>query len=102
MSENETIKILSIDAWADGEEGWTWNDMHQIGTLAPEDAARFYNDAGEVDEQAVLDYMKAEGMLRDSVTLADVAFDGGYYDAFFLEVQERETGRPLYAFSAAH
>ena len=32
MNESKTINVLSIDAWADGEDGWHWNNWHKVGT----------------------------------------------------------------------
>lgn len=38
-----TVNVLSIDAWADGDGGWTWNNWHKVGECdldtLPEDEA---------------------------------------------------------------
>jgi hypothetical protein len=28
-----TYKVLSIDAWADGDDSWTWNAWYNLGTV---------------------------------------------------------------------
>jgi len=34
VTENETLtlRVLSIDAWRDGD-GWTWNNWHHVGRM---------------------------------------------------------------------
>ena len=31
------MKILSIDAWRDGEGNWEWNNWHHIANIAKDD-----------------------------------------------------------------
>ena len=31
------VNVLSIDAWADGEDGWAWNNWHKVGTVDLDD-----------------------------------------------------------------
>jgi len=39
MNDNEPLKILSIDAWRDGD-GWTWNDHRKVGEIAREELSK--------------------------------------------------------------
>lgn len=33
MSNTREVSILSIDAWAEGEDGWNWNMWTKLGSV---------------------------------------------------------------------
>lgn len=80
-----TVNVLSIDAWADGDDGWTWNQWHKVGT-APLATC-------DLQPAEVIAFMISEGYLRDGV--ADrVELEDDQYNLVIVDADTRE---PLFA-----
>lgn len=85
------LRILSIDAWRDGD-GWTWNNWFKRGTLT---VREFHKLGAHTRQQirATLAYLREHGYLSDAskgtVTLED--------DGYNLTVMDRRTQEPLIA-----
>lgn len=89
------LKILSIDAWRDGD-GWTWNNHWKVGEISREDFAKLTTN------RRLLGYMRREGYLGlGSRGIVQVESPGCYEDVF-IEIQLKSTGEPLYAISGIH
>lgn len=82
MIKQVKYNVLSIDAWADGDDGWTWNSWHKVGdiTLSLEDSNR-----------DILAAVKRAGYINKTkgATLDD--------DGYNLVVTVSRTGEPLFA-----
>jgi hypothetical protein len=79
------INVLSIDAWADGEDGWTWNNWHKVGTCPLSTC--------DLEPAALIRFMIEEGYLQEAAaTLADV--DDDQYN---MVIVDKETREPLFA-----
>lgn len=88
-------KILSIEAWANGEDGWTWNTWRKVGEIDPTTDPEACVNLSEHNAVAVLisgNFIRADA--RRKVRAVRMSF--GDYDQ--IEVQDRKTGEPLYAF----
>ena len=86
-TQTKQHRILSIDAWRDGEDGWYWNDTRLFG----------YIDASTLKKlktpRKILRWMRAEGFLSaQSAGKVCVHEDDAY-----IEIQSRRDGEPLYA-----
>jgi hypothetical protein len=80
-----TINILSIDAWADGEDGWTWNNWHKVGTCALATC--------DLPPADIIAFMIEEGYLRAGAAgLVEVEDD-----QFNMVIVDAETREPLFA-----
>jgi hypothetical protein len=79
------VSILSIDAWADGEDGWTWNMWHKVGTVAV--------NVCDLPEVEILAYLIAEGYLTERARTECTIED----DQYNVVVANKATGEPLYA-----
>lgn len=82
------LPVLSIDAWR-YDEGWTWNDMHKIGTL---DAS-----AADLSTRRLLRLLRNKGILGLQST-GKVYVDR---DEDYITVCARSNGEPLYAIDLA-
>lgn len=90
-----TCKILSIDAWRDGD-GWTWNDLRKVGSVPLTVVETL------TTPRKVLAYLRAENFLSEaSRGRCRVEMDAGG-DGVLIEVQDRRTGEPLFAISNIH
>ena len=90
MSTETTIKILSIDAWADGgdDEGspnWTWNNWHKVG-----ECPLTLCDAGET---AIIAYMIEHGYLNDKARTNAYVED----DQYNMVIVDKKDNCPLFA-----
>ena len=84
-TETKTINVLSIDAWADGEDGWTWNNWHKVGTCPLATC--------DLPPAAILAFMIEEGYLQ-----AGAADDAEVEDdQYNMVVLDKETREPLFA-----
>ena len=85
MSNKQEVSILSIDAWADGEDGWNWNMWTKVGSV----------DVTMCDkpEAEILAYMVAEGYLKEKALTSCYVED----DQYNMVVCDKETHEPLYA-----
>lgn len=83
--EPETINVLSIDAWADGEGGWTWNQWHKVGSCSLATC--------DLEPAAIIQFMIDEGYLQAGA--ADrCEVDDDQYNMVIIDADTRE---PLFA-----
>lgn len=81
------MRVLSIDAWGNKEDGYEWNEWWEIGRI-PVDTP---NDQLLVAAHAAFIFNKPE--LPAGYALVS--------DGFNMVIEDSETGRPLYAFEGA-
>lgn len=81
------MKILSIDAWADDERDWTWNNWHSIGDISKTEFESLK------DEKAFRHWFKRNGYTRTAnkriVSIED--------DQYNICLCNAKNGRPIYA-----
>jgi hypothetical protein len=82
--EELTYRILSIDAWNNGE-GWDWNDWTHVGDITP--------DAKDWTPRKLLKYFRDNGFLKDGSVGKCTVED----DQYNIVVLEKANRRPLYA-----
>lgn len=76
-------KILSIDAWADGGDGWTWNAWYKV------DAVDTYCETDE----SIINMLIDRGLLKESARKLVTVWD----DQYNIVISDAEDMRPLYA-----
>lgn len=95
MAEYTEFKLLSIDAWRDGECHWVWNDFYLI-----EEGICFTDDSKVLkSSRELLKY------LRDNLAVLSDYSKGKVrvvWDCDIIEIQEKNTGKPIFALSAIH
>jgi hypothetical protein len=84
-TETKTINVLSIDAWADGEDGWTWNNWHKVGTCALATC--------DLAPAEIIAFMIAEGYLKPGAADRCRVDD----DQYNMVILDAETSEPLFA-----
>jgi len=79
------VSVLSIDAWADGEDGWNWNMWTKVGSV----------DVTMCDkpEAEILAFMVAEGYCTEKALTGCYVED----DQYNMVVCDKETHEPLFA-----
>ena len=95
MEEDAEIKILSIDAWRDGD-GWTWNDHRKAGTIDPETLATLST------ARRLLAWLRAKGYLSGASKGRVRVDEPECYEGVFIEIQAKGTGKPILAISGIH
>lgn len=82
MENLNTFTVLSIDAWADSEGDWTWNNWHTVGTVSVDINA---------PKAAILQAMHEAGYIT--------RVDGGDVedDQYNLVIVDDSTREPLFA-----
>lgn len=85
MSEEKMINVLSIDAWADGEDGWTWNNWHKVGTCPLATC--------DLKPSEIIAYMIEEGYLKPDAATGCLVED----DQYNMVILDAETREPLFA-----
>ena len=80
-----TVNVLSIDAWADGSEGWTWNMWYNVG--------RCDLDTLPKTNGGLLAWFVQEGYVNEKA-LTQCVIDDDQYN-YVLTV--KATGEPLFA-----
>lgn len=85
--EQRSMRVLRIDAWGNAEEGYEWNDWNCIGRI-PVDTPK-----EELLSAAHAAFIFTHPDLPDDLELVS--------DGFNMAIQERATGKPLYAFEGA-
>jgi hypothetical protein len=85
MSFIQSFPVLSIDAWADPEGGWAWNNWFHVGTVDV-DLDR------PVEKDLIQAMIDADYLKTNAHDLAEVEDDG--YNMVF---KNRETGEPVFA-----
>jgi len=81
------MKILSIDAWADGACGWTWNNWFHVGNIETEQF-----DALNTNRR-ILAWFRANGFITEASKGKVSVEDDGYN----LVVIDRSNRMPLFA-----
>ena len=84
---NKIITILSIDAWADGDHSWSWNQWYKIGEIESDTLGTLQS------EHDTLDYLIREGYLTELAFTQCMIED----DQYNLVACNKETGEPLIA-----
>lgn len=79
--------LLGIDAWNDGEDGWTWNNWHKL------ESEIFFAESRLGSARAILSWFRKAGYLSDASKGKCAIEDDGYN----VVVSLRSTGKPLYA-----
>lgn len=86
--ETETLlRILSIDAWRDGQ-GWTWNNWHHVGDISKSDFEKLQGRPNPM-----LAMFRERGYLTARSKGRCIIDDDGYN----VVVHARGTGEPLFA-----
>lgn len=83
MKKNSTVyEVREVDAWADGDQGWTYNASYNIGSFA---------SASDNISRAARKFLANNG----------IRFVKGktktYYDGSIYEIISRKDYQPLYA-----
>lgn len=85
-TESATLKILSIDAWADNEpKCWSWNQWYNAGEISEE--------ALNWSPRKLLKYFRDAGMLK-ATSAGKCAIEDDQYN---IVIVDRANRRPLYA-----
>lgn len=81
--EQKTCNILSIDAWAEGEDSWTWNQWFKVGSCP----------LSLVDQpkESILEWFYREGFIRQTEE-GDIEDDG--HNVVIVDAKTRE---PIFA-----
>ena len=80
----QTFPVLSIDAWADPEGGWTWNQWYDVG--------RIEVDIEKPDQDLIQSMIDAGYLKTNAHDLAEIEDDG--YNVVF---KNKATGEPVFA-----
>jgi len=81
------MKILSIDAWAEPEGGWNWNQWYHVGDISNEEF-----ESLKTDKDFRLWFKRA-----GYTTTANKRKVGIEDDQYNICLCDRSDGRPLYA-----
>jgi len=81
------MKILSVDAWAEPEGGWTWNNWFDIGSISKEEFETL-----KTDKEFRL-WFKRNGYTT-TANKRKVSIDDDQYNVCLCDAKD---GRPLYA-----
>lgn len=85
-TESATLKILSIDAWADSEpKSWNWNQWYNAGEISEE--------ALNWSPRKLLKYFRDAGLLN-ATSAGKCAIEDDQYN---IVIVDRANRRPLYA-----
>ncbi len=79
------MRVLSIDAWRDSEDGWQWNAWYKVGTIAKSELERIEREEGFLKWYIINGYVDEKFPLEID--------DDGYN----IVVQDKETSEPLLA-----
>lgn len=80
-------ELRSIDAWRDGDDGWTWNDSFR------ECDVTFNED--QMNDDTLVQWCIDNGyLLSTAVGLVEVYHDGGR----LYEIQDKADNQPILAF----
>jgi hypothetical protein len=78
-----SFQVVSVDAWAEPEGGWYWNNQYKIGEGQLE----------RLTPRLILRWLRQEGFLTDrSIGKVQVEDCDDV-----MEIQEHNTGRPILA-----
>lgn len=79
------VNVLSIDAWADGADGWIWNNWHKVGSVDLDDVP--------TSDQGKIQWFHSQGYVTERALTECEIDDDGYN----FVIVSRETWEPLYA-----
>jgi hypothetical protein len=85
-SQLGTHRVLSIDAWRDGD-GWTWNAWYKRGTITKREFRKLLTN------RQLCRFMREHGYLSAESAGRVAVVDDGYN----VEFQDRGNGEPLFA-----
>ena len=80
----KTFPVLSIDAWAEPDGGWTWNQWFNVGTIDL--------DLDAEDRQIIQAMVNAGYLTALALESADVEDDD-----YNIVIVDRETREPVFA-----
>jgi hypothetical protein len=84
--DNLVYELRQIDAWAEGEYNWSWNESWHIAEITiPGNVKNL--------EKSLLYHMRKHGIVSKPGKTKLVNIDGSLY-----ELQNRKTDEPLFAF----
>lgn len=86
MIAENVVSVLSIDAWADGEGGWTWNNWFKVGTVA-------LSEITDLDDQALREWFHSNGY----TTTADPTLCEIDDDQYNIVICDAPNHMPLFA-----
>jgi len=81
------MKVLSIDAWAEPEGGWTWNQWYKVGDISKEDFEKLKT------ERDFRLWFKREGYVV-TASKKRVAIEDDQYNVVLVDAR---SGMPLFA-----
>jgi hypothetical protein len=92
-TEQKKCRILSIDAWRDGD-GWTWNQWYKVGEITEEEFSEFYKVNGwQCNKRALFKYMRDAGYLSKA-SAGRVSMEDDQYNVV---IYDKNTLEPLFA-----
>ena len=81
------MKILSIDAWGNQEDGYEWNAWYTVGNIDKDTFESLDTDQKIADYLFENDYITSNNL--DDMTIED--------DQYNIVIKDKETDRPLFA-----
>jgi hypothetical protein len=81
------MKVLSIDAWGNKQDGYEWNNWFTAGSITKEDFEALKTDKQFATWFSNNDYTTNDDMR--SITIED--------DQYNIVIIEKKTGQPLFA-----
>ena len=81
------MKILSIDAWAESEGGWAWNNWFNVGSIEKEEFESLKTN------RKIIRWFRDNDFLSEK-SKGKVSVDDDQYN---IVITEKSNGRPLYA-----
>jgi len=87
MAQKMKCDVLSIDAWADGDEGWTWNAWYKA-----HDPVYLDND---ISDNELLEQAIELGLIAGG----DQSLYNVNDDQYNMVIEDAETCEPLFAFA---
>jgi hypothetical protein len=85
--ETKSFRVLSIDAWAEGEDNWAWNAWYSVGSIDASELESAEKAVGLVAWFVEHGYVNAKALTQCEIV------DDGYNYVLAIE----ETGEPMYA-----
>ena len=94
MSESTKYRLVYIDGWRDYDGGWTWNQWYTV-----EDGVYLGND---ITARRLLKFMRQSGWLTEkSKGRVSIDWHNEMFEPF-IEILDKNTGEPLFAFTTIH
>jgi hypothetical protein len=83
-TNTKTFPVLSIDAWAEPDGGWTWNQWFNVGSIDL--------DLDAEDRQIIQAMVNAGYLTQQGLDVCDVEDDD-----YNIVIVDRETREPVFA-----